>query len=121
MLIGERIRAIREAKDLSQGDVERRSGLIRAYISRVENNHVVPSLETLEKFAHALSVPLYQFFYEGAEAPNPPPLLRRKPADEMGMSRKEIHLWRQFRNLLARMSETDRRFLLAMARKMARR
>lgn len=120
ILIGERIRAIRGAKHLSQGEVEQRSGLIRVYISRVENNHVVPSLETLEKFAHALEVPLYQLFYEGKERPELPDL-RRKPAEEMGMSLKEIHLWRQFRHLLARMSESDRRLLLALARKMARR
>ena len=65
MLIGDRIRAIREAKKLSQGDIEKRSGLLRAYISRVENGHTVPSVETLEKLARAVEVPLYQLFYEG--------------------------------------------------------
>ena len=84
----------------------------------VENNHVVPSLETLEKFAHALGVPLYQLFYEGKECPELPDL-RRKPAEEMGMSRKQIHLWRQFRHLLARMSDADGRLLLALAERMA--
>lgn len=58
------IRAIREQKWLSQGDIERRSGLKRAYISRVEHGHTAPSVETLEKMARALEVPLYQLFYE---------------------------------------------------------
>ena len=64
MFIGERIRAIREAKNLSQGDIETRTSLIRCYVSRVENGHTVPSLETIEKFARAFEIPLYQFFYE---------------------------------------------------------
>lgn len=53
MLVGERIRAMREAKNLSQGDIEHRSGLLRCYTSRIENGHTVPSVETLEKFARA--------------------------------------------------------------------
>jgi transcriptional regulator with XRE-family HTH domain len=68
MLIGERLRAIRQAKKLSQGDVEHRTGLLRAYVSRVENGHTVPAVETLEKFARALDVAMYQLFYEGDEA-----------------------------------------------------
>ena len=70
MLIGERIRDFREAKNLSQGDVEKRSGLARVYLSRVENGHTVPTLETLEKLARALEVPLYQLFYEETEPPD---------------------------------------------------
>ncbi len=69
MLIGDRLRAIREAKELSQGDIEERSGLLRSYISRVENDHTVPSVETLEKLARALEVPLSQLFYEGKRPP----------------------------------------------------
>ncbi len=78
MLIGERLRAIREAKKLSQGDVEHRTGLLRAYISRLENGHTVPAVETLEKFARALEVPMYQLFYESNKAPQPVPKLRPK-------------------------------------------
>jgi transcriptional regulator with XRE-family HTH domain len=61
MIVGERIRALREAKKLSQGDIQQRTGLFRCYTSRVENGHTVPSVETLEKFARALrdtSVPV---------------------------------------------------------------
>ena len=63
MIIGDRLRALREDKKLSQGDIEKRTGLLRCYISRVENGHTVPAIETLEKMARALEVPLYQLFY----------------------------------------------------------
>jgi|SRR5437773_255386 len=69
MIIGDRLREMREAKKLSQGDVEKRTGLLRCYISRVENGHTVPAVETLEKLARAFEVPLYQLFYEGKEPP----------------------------------------------------
>ncbi len=69
MLLGDRLRALRETKKLSQGDIEERSGLKRSYISRVENSHTVPAVEILEKLARALEVPLYQLFYEGEGPP----------------------------------------------------
>jgi transcriptional regulator with XRE-family HTH domain len=65
MIISDRLRELREAKNLSQGDIEKRTGLLRCYISRVENGHTVPAIETLEKLARALEVPLYQLFYDG--------------------------------------------------------
>jgi transcriptional regulator with XRE-family HTH domain len=68
-MIGERLRTIRESKNLSQGDIEKRTGLIRCYTSRVENGHTVPSIDTLQKYAQALEIPLYQLFYDGEEAP----------------------------------------------------
>ncbi len=70
MMIGQRLRELRESKKLSQGDVEHRTGLLRCYTSRVENGHTVPSIETLEKYARALEIPLYRFFYDGEEPPN---------------------------------------------------
>src|SRR5947209_16037492 len=81
MIIGDRLRALREEKKFSQGDIEKRTGLLRCYISRVENGHTVPAIETLEKMARALEVPLYQLFYEGEEPPELPNLLKRKAAD----------------------------------------
>ncbi len=118
MMIGERIRTIREAKKLTQGDVFKRSGLRASYVSRVETGHTAPSVENLEKFAHALGVPLYQFFYEGKERPRPPRLPEGKLTAEVtwGASRKETFVWNKLRGLLARMSESDRRLLLHMAR-----
>jgi transcriptional regulator with XRE-family HTH domain len=69
MTIGDRLRALREERKLSQGDIEKRTGLGRPYISRVENNHSVPSIETMEKWARALEVPMYRIFYDGDEPP----------------------------------------------------
>ena len=63
------VEGVREHKHLSQGDIERRTGLLRSYISRVENGHTMPSIETLEKFARALQMPTYQFFYDGSKEP----------------------------------------------------
>jgi transcriptional regulator with XRE-family HTH domain len=75
MLIGERLKALREQKNLSQGDIETRSGLLRCYISRAENGHSIPAIETLEKIARAMDVPLYQLFYEDEKPPGPAPKL----------------------------------------------
>ncbi len=80
MIIGDRLRAVRQEKKLSQGDVEARTGLLRCYISRVENGHSTPAVETLEKFARALELPLYQLFYDGEEPPKLPNLAKRKTA-----------------------------------------
>ena len=82
MIIGDRLRALREQKKLSQGEIEKRTGLLRCYISRVENGHTVPAVETLEKFARALEVPVYQLFYDGEEPPKLPDLPKRKGARE---------------------------------------
>jgi len=72
MIIGERLRELREAKQLSQGDIEKRTGLLRCYISRVENGHTVPAVETLEKMARALELPLYHLMYDGDKVPEAP-------------------------------------------------
>jgi transcriptional regulator with XRE-family HTH domain len=83
MIIGDRLRALREDKKLSQGDIEKRSGLFRCYISRVENGHTIPSIETLEKMARALEVPLYQLFYDGEGPPKLPNLLKQKSSADI--------------------------------------
>jgi transcriptional regulator with XRE-family HTH domain len=123
MIIGDRLRALREDKKFSQGDIEKRTGLLRCYISRVENGHTVPAIETLEKMARALEVPLYQLFYDGEEPPELPNLPKRKSADDIawGSSGKEARLLNKFRRLMGRIEEGDRRLLLYMAQKMANR
>jgi transcriptional regulator with XRE-family HTH domain len=123
MIIGDRLRALREAKKFSQGDIEKRTGLLRCYISRVENGHTVPAIETLEKMARALEVPLYQLFYDGEEPPELPNLPKRKTSDEIawGSSGKQARFLTKFRRLLSRVDEGDRRLLLYMAQKMAHR
>jgi transcriptional regulator with XRE-family HTH domain len=71
MVIAERLKALREQKKLSQGDMEKRTGLLRCYISRVENGHTVPAIETLEKMARAMEIPMYELFYDGEKPPAP--------------------------------------------------
>jgi transcriptional regulator with XRE-family HTH domain len=123
MIIGDRLRALREEKKLSQGDIEKRTGLLRCYISRVENGHTVPAIETLEKMARALEVPLYQLFYDGEEPPALPNLPKRRSADDIawGSSGKEARILFKFRRLMGRIDEADRRLLLYMAQKLATR
>jgi transcriptional regulator with XRE-family HTH domain len=122
MIIGDRLRTLREEKKLSQGDIEKRTGLLRCYISRVENGHTVPAIETLEKLARAMEVPLYQLFYDGEEPPKLPNIPKRKNADDAswGSSGKDARILNNFRRLLKRTSESDRKLLLVMAQKMAR-
>jgi transcriptional regulator with XRE-family HTH domain len=123
MIIGERLRTLREFKKLSQGDIEKRTGLLRCYISRVENGHTVPAIETLEKLARAMEIPLYQLFYDGEEPPELPNLPKRKSSDDIawGGKGKEARFLGRFRRALGRIDEADRRLLFYMAQKMATR
>ncbi|MGH9326709.1 MAG: helix-turn-helix domain-containing protein [Terriglobia bacterium] len=125
MLIGERIKQLREQKRLSQGDIEKASGLLRCYISRVEHGHTVPSLDTMERFAAALDVPLYRLFYSGEGAPPTPNLTERKGledlAQEEGEKGSEARFLLKLRTLMERMVETDRAFLLDFAKRLAAR
>jgi transcriptional regulator with XRE-family HTH domain len=119
MIIGDRVRELREEKKLSQGDVERRCGLMRCYISRVENGHTVPALETLEKMAHALEVPMYQLFYEG-EAPPAVPKQTESIAKRDWASRgKGRRFLARLQRCLGRMDSRERGLLLCMVKKMA--
>ena len=122
MIIGERLRALREEKTFSQGDIEKRTGLLRCYISRVENGHTVPAIETLEKMARALEILMYQLFYDGEEPPKLPNLPKRKSADDIawGSSGRDALWLNKFRRLLARTEESNRKLLMFMAQKMAR-
>ncbi|HEY4740377.1 MAG TPA: helix-turn-helix domain-containing protein [Candidatus Acidoferrales bacterium] len=122
MLIGQRLRELRESKKLSQGDIEKRTGLLRCYTSRVEHGHTVPNVETLEKYARALEVPLYMLFYEGEEPPKKPKLLSTgKPERPWGTSGAEGSGLRTLAKALRRMDERKRKLLLRLAEGMARR
>jgi transcriptional regulator with XRE-family HTH domain len=122
MLIGDRLRELREHKQLSQGDIERRTGLLRCYVSRVENGHTVPAIETLEKIARALEVPMYQLFYDGEEPPELPNLPQRKGAAEIawGSKGKDARWLAKLRRLLGQASEGDRKLVMFMVQKMVR-
>lgn len=121
MVISDRLRQLREDKKLSQGDIEKRTGLLRCYISRVENGHTVPAIETLEKLARALEVPLYQLFYDGEEPPKLPNLLKRKTADDIawGSSGKSSIYLHKLVKCLSKATDFDRKLILAMAQKVA--
>ncbi len=123
MIIGDRLRALREEKKLSQGDIEKRTGLFRCYVSRVENGHTVPSIETLEKMARALEVPMYQLFYDGEEPPKLPNLPKRKSSDDIawGSAGKDARFLSKLRRLLGKSDEQHRKLILLMAQKLARR
>ena len=120
MIIGDRLRVMREEKKFSQGDIEKRTGLLRCYISRVENGHTIPSIETLEKLARALEIPLYQLFYDGEEPPELTNLSNRRTADDIvwGSSGKDSRYFTKFRQQLGKMDENDRHLLLFLAQKM---
>src|SRR5205807_7529572 len=102
MVIGERLRALREQKGLSLGDIEKRSGLRRPYISRVEHGHTVPSIDSLERMARALEVPLHEVFYEGKGRPKPLHLRECQQAETVwGRTGKGARVLSKFRRLLA--------------------
>jgi transcriptional regulator with XRE-family HTH domain len=119
MMIGPRIRDIREARNLSQGDIEKRTGLLRCYVSRVENGHTVPAVETLEKFARALEVPIYQLVYDG-----------ERPANSASPDEREDKLWgssgrdarylHRLKACLSRMTAEERELLLFTLKGMVR-
>ena len=112
MSIGNRLMELRTSKNLSQGDIENRTGILRCYVSRVENGHTVPCLDTLERWASALEVELYQLFYVEAGAPNPvvPGIMETLDSTD-----------RKLLSLLREVNEADRELVLAVARKMAKR
>jgi transcriptional regulator with XRE-family HTH domain len=111
MNIGETIRTFRLHKGMSQGDIEKRTGLLRCYLSRVENGHTIPSLDTLAKIANAMEVPLAQFFAHDPHdngARNLPQL-----------SEDEVRFLTQIRRYSSSLNDSDRKLVLAMIKKMA--
>jgi transcriptional regulator with XRE-family HTH domain len=121
MEIGAKLRELRLAKNLSQGDIQKRTGLLRTYTSRVENGYTVPSIENLEKYASALEVPLYRFFTD--EVAVKAPKLPKSETDNSswGARGNERDAFQTLAKALARMDEQDRKLLLSMAEGMARR
>ena len=120
MLIGLKLKELREAKNLSQGDIEERTGLLRNYTSRVENGHTVPSVETLEKYARALEIPLYKLFYDGkGEAKKLYLPAVKNDGAVWGAKGKNHRELRLFAEALSRMNEKKRKLLFSMAQKLA--
>jgi transcriptional regulator with XRE-family HTH domain len=123
LVIGERLRAWREYKELSQNDLEKRLGLTRYYISRVENGFTIPTLETLERFARALEVPVFHLVYEEGDADLPPtlPVSTRLAEASQNLSKKNLRLLEQFNLLFGQLLDRDRQLLVGLARRMTKR
>jgi len=115
MVIGDRLKTLREAKDLSQGEIEERTGLLRCYVSRVENGHTVPSVETLEKFARALELPLYHLMFDGDQPPAPPKSIKGSTENSLESARSGSLLMKKMVGLLAKMDQEDRNLILFLA------
>ncbi len=111
MNIGERIRNFRLQKALSQGDIEKRTGLLRCYLSRVENGHTIPSLDTLAKIATAMDVPLAQFFADGI----PENGSKNLPQ----LNDDQVRFLNQIRRYSSGLNESDRKLVLQMVKKMS--
>jgi len=110
MKIGTTIRTHRLQKGLSQGDIEKKTGLLRCYLSRVENGHTVPSLYTLSKIAMALDMPIAQFFADDTMG---------RQFNLQRLSDEEMRFLTQIRRYSTNLSESDRKLLLAMVKKFA--
>ncbi len=123
MIIGERLRALREYKALSQVDMEKRTGLFRYYISRVENGHTIPTLETLTRFARALEVPVFHLVYEEDDPYKMPILPQSVQSIESftGLSRNELRFVEHFNLIISQLPDRDRELLFGLARRMLNR
>src|SRR5262252_6492434 len=118
MIIGYRFKQLRESKHLSQADIEKRTGLLRCYISRVENGHTVPSIETLEKMTRAIEVPMYDFFCDVGVTTSvvTKPMSTRLVIDWTS-SKTGQRLFTQIRHAMNCLSEQNRRLILHIAKK----
>jgi transcriptional regulator with XRE-family HTH domain len=121
VVIGDRLKELREAKELSQGDIEKRTGLLRCYISRVENGHTVPAIETLEKLARALEVPMYRLFHDGEASSSIRKLKHSSKGQEWGSTGGDADYLSKLCSLLAKMEPSDQKLLLHVAQKVAKR
>jgi transcriptional regulator with XRE-family HTH domain len=121
MVIGKKLRKLREKRKLTQGDIEKRTGLLRTYISRVESGQTVPRVETLEQFARALQVPMYELFYDGDKPPKFHAITFESTEDDnlFGARGKEAAYWDELRRLLALIGNKDRQLLLKILKEMS--
>ena len=109
MNLGVSIRKIRQTKGISQGEMQKRTGILRSYLSRVENGHTVPSFATLQRLAGALGVTLSDFFSPDGAQPS-----------AVGSGDSGSDYLRELKNLLPQLTADQRRQLLDMVKQMAR-
>lgn len=117
MVIGERLRQIRESKNLSQGDVEKKTGLLRCYLSRCENGHTIPSSETLAKWSRALDVSMSQLFAENGEQAKP--LVLKNENDAKKLNRTTADHLRRIEAAFLKLDPRDQVISLGLIRKFA--
>ena len=120
MVIGDRLKSLRESKELSQGDIEKRTGLLRCYISRVENGHTVPAVSTLEKMARALEVPMYRLFHDGQAEPSVREFKQPQGDDGWGSKGRDADYLAKLCRLLPKLNEKDKKLLLHVTKKVSR-
>jgi transcriptional regulator with XRE-family HTH domain len=120
MEIGPRLRALREEKHLSQGDIENKTGLLRCYTSRVENGRTISNVETLEKYARALEIPLYHLFTNPEKA-DVPKLLTAKLKPAWGFDAKHHSELRLFAKIFRRLDNRGQKLLIGLAQEMVTR
>lgn len=65
--IGERLRALREERNISMRSLATRSGLSANALSMIERGRASPSVSTLYKLAEALGISITTFFSSNAE------------------------------------------------------
>jgi transcriptional regulator with XRE-family HTH domain len=118
MVIGERLRALRESKKLSQGHIEHKTGLLRCYVSRVENGHTVPSIETLNKWSGALEVSLSELFAEDGKPARMVPALKSKNGNEQKLSRAAANSLRRIESAFAKMKPFEINLVTGLALKL---
>jgi transcriptional regulator with XRE-family HTH domain len=118
MEIGPKLRELREERHLNQGDIERKTGLLRCYVSRVENGRTIPNVETLEKFARALEIPLYRLFTDGRPANMPKVPSIKAPWGADSKHQHELHL---FAKAFRRLDDRKQKLLVALAQEMVTR
>lgn len=111
--IGKKMQLIRIEKGLSQGDIEKRTGLLRSYLSRVENGHTIPSLDTLGKIAAALEVGVSELLET--------PAGERAKTAALLSDKHQARFWNLMRKYVPQLKERDRRLLVGLARRMASR
>lgn len=117
MVVGERLRAVREAKNMSQGDVEKKTGLLRCYVSRCENNHTIPSLATLDKWSQALGINLSQLFAEDGQAAKPIAALKNGHTPKL--NRVQANAVHRIQLACAKLDDRDLALVAGLAQKLA--
>jgi transcriptional regulator with XRE-family HTH domain len=116
LTIGERLRAYRESKAISQKEMQKRLGLSRCYISRIENGHSIPKLETLKRFADASEVLLFHLVYEDGDL-RPPRFFHERRSR---LSKDQVRALEEFSRAFAKVGKRDRELLISLAKRMRR-